>query len=137
MTTWRDELLEAIKTRVEREAEDETKRIKRLEEALKVAEDALLMAHENLRFTQEQLLVKEQLATVTPAGDAATLELHGQTLTVDLDRAGAILKVAANGSRPREFDFAKDRHISPKDVEEYVGRRALEMVRAAHKIAPW
>ena len=137
MTTWRDELLETIKTRAERDTEEETKRKKRLDEALTIAEEALLKAHDGLTFTHEQLLVKAQAATVSRDGDAATIELQGQTLTVGLDRAEATLNVTVNGGRPRAFDFAKDRHIVPKDVEEYVGRRVLELVRAAHNVAPW
>jgi hypothetical protein len=40
-------------------------------------------------------------------------------------------------TKPREFDFAKDRHIAATDVEEYVGRRAVELVRLAQKATPW
>jgi hypothetical protein len=137
MTTWRDELLEAIKTRAERDAEEEAKRKKRLEEALKIADEASEKAHDGLAFTHDHLVAKGLSPTLTRDGNAATLEFCGQTLTVDLDRTEAMLKVAANGGRPREFDFAKDRHIAPKDVEEYVGRRALELVRAANKTTPW
>ena len=58
-------------------------------------------------------------------------------LNVELVRESAVIKVTFIEGKPREFDFAKDRHIAPADVEEYVGRRAVELVRAAHKAHPW
>ncbi|MBM4359946.1 MAG: hypothetical protein FJ096_17725 [Deltaproteobacteria bacterium] len=137
MTTWRDELEEAIKTLAEREAEEAARRKKRLEEALKIADEARALADEGLSYVREQLAAKGQSASLLRDGEALTLSLHGQALTVELDRGEAILKVVANGARPREFDFAKDRHIAPKDVEEYVGRRAVELARAAQKVSPW
>ena len=48
-----------------------------------------------------------------------------------------IIKVTFGEGKPREFDLAKDRHIAPADVEEYMGRRSLELVRAAYKTTPW
>jgi hypothetical protein len=137
MSTWREELVEAIKTKAEREAEEADKRKKRLEEALKIADEALGHALDGLEFSRSQLAGKEQPAKLKKDGDARVFELHGQTLGIELDRSEAVLKVTFNGGRPREFDFAKDRHISPKDVEEYVGRRAVELARAAHKAKPW
>jgi hypothetical protein len=137
MTTWRDELQEAIKTQAERDAEEAARRKKRLEEALKVADEARALADEGLSFVREQLASKGQSASLLRDGEALTLSLHGQALTIELDRSEAILKVSSNGARPREFDFAKDRHIAPKDVEEYVGRRAVEFARAAQKVSPW
>ncbi len=137
MTTWREELVEAIKSKAERDSEEEEKRKKRLEEALKIADDALAKANEGLDFTREQLVHKQQPVKLSKNGDASAFELHGMTLGVELDRGEAVLKVTFNGGRPREFDFAKDRHISPKDVEEYVGRRAVELARAAQKAKPW
>ncbi|MBM4376778.1 MAG: hypothetical protein FJ095_16980 [Deltaproteobacteria bacterium] len=137
MSTWREELAEAIKTQSEREAEEAERQRKRLEEALKIADEATGLAGETLRFVKEQLVVKGQVATLEGAEGGLTLGLHGQSLAVELDRATAVLKVTANASRPREFDFAKDRHIAPKDVEEYVGRRAVELARSAQKVSPW
>ena len=105
MTTWRDELLEAIKTRAERDAEEEAKRKKRLEEALKIADEASEKAHEGLAFTHDHLVAKGLSPTLTRDGNAATLEFCGQTLTVDLDRSEAMLKVAAKRSLSLEsFD---------------------------------
>jgi hypothetical protein len=137
MTTWREELIEAIKSKAERDAEEDEKRKRRLEEALKIADEAVAKALEGLEFTREQLAAKQQPVKVKKNGGNASFELHGQTLSVDLDRGDAMLKVSFNGGKPREFDFAKDRHISPKDVEEYVGRRAVELARAAQKAKPW
>ena len=65
------------------------------------------------------------------------MSLNELRLSVGLSRSDAVLKVTFNDGRPREFDFAKDRHLSPKDVEEYVGRRAVELARAAQKANPW
>lgn len=137
MSTWRDELQEAIKSKGERDAEEAARRKKRLEEALKVAEEALGLANEGMTFVHEQLASKQQACSLERAGDTIGLSFHGQTLSVELDRGEAILKVTSNSARPKEFDFAKDRHIAPKDVEEYVGRRAVELARAAQKVAPW
>ena len=53
------------------------------------------------------------------------------------ETTSAVIKVTFGEGKPREFDFAKDRHIAPADVEEYIGRRSLELVRAAHKAHPW
>lgn len=137
MTTWRDELLEAIKTQAERDAEEAAKRKKRLEEALAIADVALEKAREGLVFAHEQLVSKGQSPTLEREGERSTLTFGGQSLAIDVDRSEGVLQVSVNGGRPKEFDFAKDRHIAPKDVEEYVGRRTLELVRAVHKIAPW
>lgn len=137
MTTWREELLEAIKTRSERDAEEEAKRRKRVEEALKVADEALAKAGESLAFARDQLAGKGQPVALREDAAGRTLELHGQALAVALDRDEAVLRIAVNEAKAKEFDFAKDRHIAPRDVEEYVGRRLVELVRAAHKAAPW
>ncbi len=137
MTTWRDELEEAIKSQNERDAEEAGRRRKRLEEALKVADEALATALEGLRFASERLTSKEQPCTLTEGENSVELSLHGESLKVGLERAEAILRVTFGGARPRDFDFAKDRHIAPKDVEEYVGRRTVELARAAKKSKPW
>lgn len=137
MSTWREELIEAVKTKAERDAEEEDRKKKRLEEALKIADEAVAKVIEGLEFTRDQLAQKQQAAELKNHGDTTSFELHGQVLAVVLDRAEGILKVSFNGGRAREFDFAKDRHISVRDVEDYVGRRAVELARAAHKANPW
>jgi hypothetical protein len=137
MSTWRDELIEAVKTKAERDAEEDEKRRKRLDEALKIADEAMLKAFEALEFARDTLVKKSQPVSLKKEGGGGAFELHGQSLAVGLNRTEARLEVSFNGGRPREFDFGKDRHISPKDVEEYVGRRAVELARAAQKAKPW
>lgn len=137
MTGWRDELIEAIKSKSEREAEEEAKRLKRLESALEVADEALGKAEEGLRFADAQLRGKSQPAKLEKKNGEVALAIHDLRLAVLLSREDAVVKVSYNDGRPREFDFAKDRHLSPKDVEEYVGRRAVELARAAQKQNPW
>jgi hypothetical protein len=137
MSTWRDELVEAIKSKSEREAEELERKRKRLEEALRVADDALGQARDGLHFVGEQLRSKSQPCDLSDGDGKVSLAVHGQTLTVALARDEATIRVTLNEGRPRDFDFAKDRHLSPKDVEEYVGRRAVELARAAQKTRPW
>jgi hypothetical protein len=137
MSGWRDELIEAIKSKSERDAEEEERRKKRLEAALEVAVEALEKAEEGLRFAGEQLQAKAQPAKLEKNNGEIALALHELRLSVLLSREDAVLKVTFNEGRPREFDFAKDRHLSPRDVEEYVGRRAVELARAAQKSKPW
>ena len=137
MNTWRDELVEAIKTTDERKAEEDERKRKRLEEALQVADAAMSQARDGLRFTGEQLETKKQPARFVQEDDSCSLSLGDISVTVELNRQEAILKVVFNQQRPREFDFSKDRHLAPKDVEEYVGRRAVELARAAQKVNPW
>jgi hypothetical protein len=137
MSNWRDELTEAVKSKAERDAEEATRRAKRLTEALEVAEEALNNALEGLRFTHEQLAGKQQPASLIEADGTHTLKLGELFISVGLTRDDAVLTISYNDQRPREFDFAKDRHLSPKDVEEYVGRRAVELARTAQKTQPW
>jgi hypothetical protein len=137
MSTWRDELIEAVKSKREREAEEETRRQKRLEEALSVATDAMTKALDSLRFADEQLRDKRQPCKLVEKTDDLALELFDLRLAVSLSRADGVVKITFNDGRPREFDFAKDRHLSSKDVEEYVGRRTVELARAAQKNKPW
>lgn len=137
MATWRDELIEAVKTKAEREAEEQARHRKRVEEALATAESAVKLAAEGLRFTCDRLKEKEQPAELTEEGDRYRLALREVSVTVELARDSAVIKVTFGDGKPREFDFAKDRHIAPADVEEYIGRRSLELVRAAHKAHPW
>jgi hypothetical protein len=141
MANWRDELMDIIKTQTEREAEEEDRKRKRLEEALAVALDALEKARDGLRFANDQFKAKQQSSSLSEDGDKLCLKLTSApaelSLAVGLSRDDAILRVMFNEQRPREFDFAKDRHLAPKDVEEYVGRRAVELARAAQKARPW
>ena len=137
MTSWREELADLIKSKAEREAEEAKRKRKRLDQALKVADEALESALDGLRFTNEQLQNKSQPSRLAELDGCHTLQMHEQSIAVGLSRDDAILRVVFNNGRPREFDFAKDRHLSPKDVEDYVGRRAVEFVRAAQKTDPW
>jgi hypothetical protein len=137
MASWRDELIEAVKTKAEREAEELARHKKRVAEALTTAEAAINLAAEGLRFTLERLKEKDQPAELAQAADAYKLMIREHSLALELSRETAIVKITFGEGKPREFDFAKDRHIAPADVEEYIGRRALELVRAAHKANPW
>ena len=137
MASWRDELIEAVKTKGEREAEELARHKKRVEEALTTAEAAIKLGAEGLRFTCEKLKEKEQPGVFTESQDAFKLTIHEHSLTLELSRESAVIKITFGEGKPREFDFAKDRHIAPADVEEYIGRRSLELVRAAHKSHPW
>lgn len=158
MANWREELTEAIKTKAEREAEEAARLKQRVAEALGTAESAFDLAIGALRFAQEKVSEKGQHASLelTPAAGpegaseagaektGAARLLLGQpgaigslALGLQLDRETAIVKVNVAETKPREFDFAKDRHIAATDVEEYVGRRAVELVRLAQKAAPW
>jgi hypothetical protein len=133
VASWRDELIEAVKTKAERDAEEAERQRKRVAEALSTAELALRGAEEALAFAHERVAEKGQTSTLT----GGKLGVGALTLTVELDRATAVLRVSYLDAKPREFDFARDRHIAPSDVEEYVGRRVVELVRAAQKASPW
>ena len=137
MPSWRDELIEAVKTKAERDAEELARHRKRVEEALATAEAAMKLGGDSLRFTCGKLREKEQPATLDESADAFKLTLNEIALRLELSRDSAIIKITFGDAEPREFDVAKDRHISPADVEEYVGRRSLELVRAAQKASPW
>ncbi len=150
MPNWRDELIEAVKTKSEREAEEAAKQRQRVLEALSSAEGAVTLASDALRFACERICEKGQAAAlheeqVEAAADEGggsrtklvRLTLGSLTLAVELDRSTAIVKVSYLEGKPREFDFARDRHIAAADVEEYVGRRAVELVRSAQKAAAW
>jgi hypothetical protein len=133
VANWRDELIEAVKTKAEREAEEAERQRKRVAEALSTAELALRGAEEALSFAHERIAEKGQSSTYAQG----KLTVGALSLVVELDRSTAALKVSYLESKPREFDFARDRHIAPADVEEYVGRRIVELVRAAQKATPW
>jgi hypothetical protein len=135
--SWRDELIEAVKTKAERDAEEQARHRKRVEEALATAEAAMKVGGESLRFAAEKLAEKGQASVFVDEPDLLKLSLHDLSLRLELSRESAIIKVTFGDAKPREFDFAKDRHIAPGDVEEYIGRRALEFVRAAQKTFPW
>ncbi len=148
MANWREELTEAIKTKAEREAEEAARLKQRVLEALGTAETALELAIGALRFAHEKIAEKGQAASLelTPSVDHPTTAklVLGQAgaagslvLGLQLDRETAVVRVNVAETKPREFDFAKDRHISAVDVEEYVGRRAVELVRLAQKATPW
>lgn len=137
MENWREELAEEVKTKAEREAEEEARRNKRLAEALAVADEGLAKALESLRFADELIRSKGQASSLEEQDGRLLFKLLDLTVVVELSRNDAVLKVAYNEGRPREFDFSNDRHISPRDVEEYVGRRMVELARAAQKVSPW
>lgn len=138
MANWRDELVEAVKTKVEREAEEAAKQRQRVQEALSSAEAAMTLVQEALRFTSERIGEKGQPVKLDDErADSFKLALGTMAIGVELDRTTAIIKVSYLEGKPREFDFARDRHIAPADVEEYVGRRAVELVRSAQKAASW
>jgi len=137
MASWRDELVEAVKSKAEREAEEAERHRKRVEEALTTAEAAMALGIEALRFTRDRLRDKGQPAELAEERDHYRLALRDLGIKLDLVRESAIIKVTFGDGKPREFDMAKDRHIAPADVEEYMGRRSLELVRAAYKGQPW
>lgn len=145
MPNWRDELIDAVKSKAEREAEDVAKHALRVQEALASAEAALVLAAEGLKFGHERINEKGQQTTFAEErvdGDASLLKivrigLGSLSLSVELDRTTAVIKVSFLEGKPREFDFARDRHIAAADVEEYVGRRVVELVRSAQKATPW
>jgi hypothetical protein len=134
---WRDELLEAVKSKAERDAEEQERHRKRVKEALTTAEAAMALAAGALRFARDKLVEKSQAAELREGPDGYALALRELTLSIDLQRDAAVLRITYVDGKPRDFDFAKDRHIAPVDVEEYVGRRAVELVRAAQKTAAW
>ncbi len=137
MAGWRDEIIEAAKTKAERDAEEAAKHKKRVEEALTTADASVALAKEALGFARDRLRDQQLEASLEDQPDKLRLGLRDFSLTVELARDSAILKVTFGEGKPREFDFAKDRHIAPPDVEEYVGRRLVELVKAAQKAAPW
>lgn len=137
MASWRDELIEVVKTKAERDAEEQARHRKRVEEALATAETAMGLGAEGLRFTRDRLKDKAQPVELDEAGDSYKLTIREHSLALELQRDSATIRVTFGEGKPRDFDFAKDRHIAPADVEEYIGRRSLELVRAAQKTHPW
>lgn len=137
MPSWRDELIEAVKSKSERDAEEAARHRKRVEEALATAESAMGLGIEALRYTRDKLKDKGQPVELSEEKDRYKLTLRELSLTLELVRESAVIKATFGEGKPREFDLAKDRHIAPADVEEYMGRRSLELVRAAWKTQPW
>lgn len=137
MPSWRDELTEAVKSKAEREAEEAARHKKRVEEALATAESAMSLGAEALRYSRDRLKEKGQPVELVEEKDRLRLTLRDLHLTLELVRDSAVIKATYGEGKPREFDLAKDRHIAPADVEEYMGRRSLELVRAAYKANPW
>ena len=137
MASWRDELIEAVKTKAEREAEEAAKQRQRVQEALASAEAAIALGFDALRFCYERVKEKGQAANFEQTASSARMDLGALSLSLELDRETAIVKISYIEGKPREFDFARDRHIAATDVEEYIGRRAVELVRAAQKASPW
>ncbi len=137
MANWRDELIDAVKTKVEREEEEAAKQRLRVQEALASAESALALGVEALKFAAERITEKSQGGKFEKLETGGRLSLGALTVLLELDRQTAVLKVSYLEGKPREFDFARDRHIAPADVEDYVGRRAVELVKSAQKAAPW
>jgi hypothetical protein len=137
VASWRDELIEAAKTKAERDEEELARHRKRVQEALHTAESAFDLASKALEYARERLAEKGQAPHLDVQTDALGLELLAHKIRIELVRESAVIKVVYGEGKPREFDFAKDRHIAPADVEEYVGRRAVELVKSAQKASPW
>lgn len=134
---WKDDLFEASKTKAEREEEERIRQAKRVEEALSTADAAMTLALQALEFSAERLRSQKQPVVLEDIAGGKRLKLHEPTLEVALSRETAILTVLAEGNKPREFDFVRDRHIAAADVEEYVGKRCLELVRLVQQNHPW
>lgn len=139
---WKQELLEVIKTQAERDAEADARRRARLAEALKSAEAALNAANEALRFCAENMQSKALPASIALLAEGADFKLGDSAnptcvMTTRLDRETAMLTIQFGEGKAKEFDFGRDRHIAPEDVDEYVGRRLLELVRTAKSERPW
>ncbi len=137
MSTWREELLVIIKTQAEREAEEKDHRKKRIAAALEVAVESYDNAREGLRFAHEKLVTKKQPSELKEGEDSCGVALFELQLQVSLKREVAVLEVIYGDAKPREFDFANDRHLAPRDIEDYIGRRVVELARAAQELHPW
>lgn len=147
MANWRDELSEAVKTKAERDAEEAARLKQRVQEALGTAESAFGLAMDALRFAAEKIGEKGKSVKLdVTAGDPSpgaklVIEQNGDAgalvLGLSIDRETAVVRSFLGETKPREFDFAKDRHIAASDVEEYIGRRVIELVRAAQKASAW
>jgi hypothetical protein len=134
---WRDELIEAVKTKAEREAEEAEKHRQRVREALTTAEAALKLGVEALVFAADRIREKGKEVSLDREQYTVRFSLGALALSADLDPGTAVIKVSYLDAKAREFDFARDRHIAAGDVEEYLGRRVVELIRAAQKATPW
>ncbi len=137
MPNWRDELIEAVKTKAEREAEEAEKQRQRVREAMTTAEAALKLGAEALAFAVERVKEKGKDVSLDAAPHNVKFTLGPMSIAADLDPSTAVIKVSYLDAKAREFDFARDRHIAAADVEEYLGRRVVELIRAAQKATPW
>jgi hypothetical protein len=129
--------LVVIKTQAEREAEEEERRKKRIAAALEVAIEAYDKASEGLRFAHEKLVSKKRPSKLRDVEDSCGFGLFDLKLQVSLKRQAAVIEIIYGDAKPREFDFANDRHLSPRDIEDYIGRRIIELARAAQELHPW
>ena len=109
-----DELNEAVKSKAEREAEEHARVKKRVEEALATATQAMNLGAEALAFASQRLNEKGQAAEHQVQGDVAKLA-YIRAVTLELVRESALVRITFGEQKPREFDFAKDRHIAPAD----------------------
>jgi len=148
---WRDELIDAVKTKAEREAEEAEKHKQRVREAMMSAEAALKFGVDALTFASERVREKGKASSIEASEHAVKFTMEGpaapaaagappapttMSLAADLDPSTAVIKVTYQDAKAREFDFARDRHIAAADVEEYLGRRVVELIRAAQKASP-
>jgi len=134
---WRDELIEAVKTKAEREAEEAEKQRQRVREAMTTAEAAMKLGVDALEFAAERVREKGKDVSIEAAPHNVKFGLGPMALAAELDPSTAVIKVSYLEAKAREFDFARDRHIAAADVEEYLGRRVVELIRAAQKATPW
>src|SRR5262245_3354422 len=102
MPNWRDELIEAVKTKAEREAEEAARQKKRVEEAPVTAAAAMKLALDSLRFAHERLREKGQGAELAEGTDAYRLGVGSLQLGIELSRETAVLKVSHVDGKPRE-----------------------------------
>lgn len=137
MPNWRDELIEAVKTKAEREAEEAEKQRQRVREAMTTAEAAMKLGVDALEFAAERVREKGKEVSIEAAPHNVKFGLGAMALAAELDPSTAVIKVSYLEAKAREFDFARDRHIAAADVEEYLGRRVVELIRAAQKATPW
>ncbi|KYF81936.1 hypothetical protein BE17_49890, partial [Sorangium cellulosum] len=93
MPTWRDELIEAVKSKAEREAEDLARHKKRVAEALAAAESAVAQGAESLKFAHERLQEKGQPIVLSQEQDKHRLAFGEFSLALELLRDSAIVRV--------------------------------------------
>src|SRR5258706_7781826 len=81
---WRDEITEAVKSKAERDAEEQARHRKRVEEALATADTAMRLAAEALGFTRDRLKDKGQVADIGQQKDQYRLALRDYSLSLEL-----------------------------------------------------